>query len=175
MDIQFNQIICYWDSVAISSNLLPTEGYLKLHKLVLFPKEIKWMHVPQAHSILLCSCVFPRYREGQMPQSTYNMGLCAPETVQQAHWSNCQCTLFCVRIRSTSRGSQLQGSQETTFAFVIFVEPSWLCISSAQDLPYSLQFCAVATRKVLTNCSVQTKVMQIIRRAAGNKFRELIR
>lgn len=166
-----------WDSVAIiSSNLLPAEGYFKLHKLVFFPKEIKWMYVPQAHNIL-CSCVFLRYREGPgAPEHILYGSVCFRNPLfKQAHWSNCQCTLFSIKIRSTPRGSQLQGNQETTFAFMIFVEPRWLCISSAQDLPYSLQFYAVATRKVLTNWSDQTKVMQIIRRAAGNKFRELIR
>lgn len=51
-------------------------------------------------------------------------------------------------------------------------------LTIAQLIPrhaYFSKSCAVTARNVLPNGSVQAKVMQIIRKAVGNTFRELIR
>lgn len=119
-------------------------------------------------TLFLCSCVFPGCRAG--PGATEHK-------LQESECSRnpvCSNRLTETTVYILYFVSKLDQHQEDLSCWEIKKEILPLCLFPSW-VDHVSEFCAVTTRKVLTNWSVQAKVMQITGRAVGNKFSELIR
>lgn len=127
------------DSVATtSSNLLPGQGSFKLHHLAIYLRKSDGC-VFTSHKILFFAHVCSQnVEQDQVPQSIYNMGLCAPQTLSAQTGLLKQLSMYFIVCQN-------QISSKKIFA----AEKSWNNLCLHAFLWAGLTVCQLSPRPVL--------------------------